>query len=69
MRRQYRIAWLKSLAGLCINISAAWFVVPIIGNSIHVPQNIKDIFVLTGDLVFGMVFLLMSVWLERKTEK
>lgn len=66
MSKKSKKAWMKTTSGICGNIAAAWLVVPVIGNNIHLPQNAKDIVVLTLNIVFGIVFMLLSVWLERK---
>ena len=58
MSTNYR-PWLKSLAGLSINISAAWF-----GLALITPNFINSglgefLIVLTRDVTFGIVFLLI----------
>lgn len=67
-KKKYR-PWLRALSGLSINISAAWFANAFIGPNISLPRNTAEIFSLTLSLVLGIVFLLITVWLERKLEK
>ena len=61
--------WLSALAGLTINISAAWFVVPFIGVNVSLPNEIWDIFVLFGNITFGIIFLLIAVSLEKRLRR
>lgn len=62
-------SWLKAFSGLCINISAAWFAVPFIGYTISFPKDLRNIFTLTLDIAFGIIFLLITVLCEKKLEK
>lgn len=68
MKKKHR-PWIKAFSGLSINISAAWFAVPFIGPSISFPNDKSDFLVLTSDIGFGIVFLLLTVWCEGKLEK
>lgn len=63
--RNYYPAWIRSLSGLSINISAVWFTVSVIGPNLVLPTSPKDYFVLTSQVVFGIVFLLIAVLLEK----
>lgn len=62
-------AWLKALSGLTINISAAWFVVPFIGPNISFPKNLWEFTLLIWSIILGILFLLITVWCERRIEK
>ncbi len=64
--KKYRIAWFRSLSGLAINISAAWFAAAFIGSTIALPKNPEELIFLTVNIIFGIVFLLLSVWFEKK---
>lgn len=68
MSKKYR-PWLKAFSVISSNISAAWFAVPFIGPSISFPKDKSDFLVLTSDIGFGIVFLLLTVWCERRLEK
>lgn len=61
--------WLKAFSQLSINISAAWFATPFIGHALSIPNNLLDFFVLTINIVFGIVFLLLGVFFEKRLEK
>jgi len=56
--------WLKSLSGLCINLSAAWFAV-IMVSPVFPPADVVN---LTRSAFFGTLFLLFSVNLEGRLE-
>lgn len=63
VRRYLTPAWIKSLSGLCINLSAAWlatvFVVPNFTR-----QPITSV-LLTNSISYGILYLLLSVYLEN----
>ena len=60
--------WLKALSALSSNISAAWLAVAFIGPNISVPKNTKEILVLILYIMFGIIFLLITVLLEKELE-
>lgn len=62
-------AWLKALSGLSINLSAAWFATALIGVNIAAPKEFGELLVLTFNLVFGIIFLLLTVKFEENLEK
>jgi len=62
---QYR-PWLKALSGLSINISAAWFAIPFVGSSIAFPGDLLSWRTLIFSILLGILFLLITVWFERK---
>ena len=68
MDKKYR-PWLRALSGLSINFSAAWLVLPFIGSSVSFPQDILDFLVLTLNIVLGIIFLLLTVLIERRLEE
>lgn len=68
MSKKYR-PWLRALSGLSINISAAWFALAFIGPNVSFPDSPEDFLKLTLNIVFGIVFLLLTVYLERRLEK
>ena len=57
-------SWLRSLSGLCVNLSAAWFAT-ILVSSKFVPL---DILLLTRTVSSGILFLLLSVEFEKLLE-
>jgi hypothetical protein len=62
---RWKIAWLKTLSALTVNLSAGWFaVLVIVPNFAHV-GNWDNLIVLFYDLMFGTIFLVSSVWLEK----
>ena len=65
----YHRPLLRALSGFFGNISAAWFAIPFIGSGISFPKDIKDFFVLTLDIGFAIVFLIISVLCEKELEK
>jgi len=69
MERLFTKPWLRAFAGLTINISAAWFAVAFIGPNVSLPSNLWEIFVLTWNIFFGIVFLLLTVSIERRLEQ
>lgn len=59
-------AWLKALSSLSINLSAAWFATLLV-----LPQfspSSASILQLTINFLYGMVFLTLSVNLEKQLE-
>ena len=69
MRKKKYRPWFRAFSGLFINVSAAFFAAAFIGQNIAFPKNFLDIFVLTVNVVFGMVFLLLTVLTEKRLEK
>lgn len=69
MRKFLTKPWLRSWSGLSINISAAWFVAPFIGANLTIPTSIWKLAVLIADLLLGIMFLLITVWCERRLQK
>lgn len=68
VKKKYR-PFLRAFSGLSINISAAWFAVPFIGTSIAFPNDLLSFRTLIASILFGILFLLVTVWFERKLEK
>ena len=67
--KKYYLAWIRSLSGLSINISAIWFTASVIGPNLSLPRNPREFVVLTFQIVFGIVFLLITVLLDKGKEK
>lgn len=61
--------WLKALSSLSINISAAWFGVVIIAPNFLPLEGLKSLLLLTADVSAGILFLIVTVRLERRLEK
>lgn len=61
--------YLKAFSGLSINISAGWLIAPFIGTNISFPDNLGSLIVLIADIILGILFLLITVWCERKLER
>lgn len=68
MDKRYR-PWLKALSGLFINISAAWFALAFIGPNVAFPKSPIEFVLLTSYMIFGILFLVLTVFLERGLEK
>ena len=64
-QNRYR-PWLRAFSGLSINLSAAWLAAPVIGPNVSLPKSIWDFLILTLNIILAIVFLLLSVWCERK---
>lgn len=58
--------WIKTLSGLFVNLSAAWFATIFIIPAFS--QRSDWLFVLTVNLMYGIVYLLLSVKLEELLE-
>jgi|GEM_PF-2189454 len=69
MRKKKYRPWLRAFSGLFINISAAWFASSFIGTNISFPQTIFQFFALTLQIGFGIVFLLLTVRIEKELGK
>lgn len=59
-------AILKALSGLTINLSAGWFGAFVISPNFSPIVGIKEILLLTYDVMFGILFLYLGIKLERK---
>jgi len=57
-------SWLKSIGGLCINLSATWFAVIFITPKLFYKDFIDVIVFLTKSIGFGIFFLMLSVKIE-----
>lgn len=58
-------AFLKALSSVTGNLSAAWFALVFITPNLSYIFTIKTIVVLTYDVVFGIVFLVLTTIIER----
>lgn len=67
MKRTYRL-WLHSLSGICQNLSVALFGLAFITPNFSTLKDLEDILVLTLDILFGMLFLVLSVEMEQILE-
>lgn len=61
--------WLKAYSGLSINLSAGYFAAVFIVQGIEQTQYQARFLILTLNIVLGIVFLLLTVWCERRLEK
>lgn len=57
--------WLKSLSGLFINISAAWFMAAALTTNITKLQKTESYIILCYYLIAGLLYLLLSVKIEE----
>lgn len=57
-------SWLKSIGGLCINLSATWFAIIFITPKLFYKDFIDLIIFLTKTISFGIFFLVLSVKIE-----
>ena len=64
-----RSYWLKAFSGLCINLSAAWFGLAFVTPNFADLSNINILWVLIRDVLFGIVFLVLTAMIERRMEK
>lgn len=64
---RWKIAWLKTLSALTVNLSAGWFAAVIIIPNLSIINGLDNLAVLIYDLVFGSIFLLLGAWLEKKS--
>lgn len=65
---QYKNSIYKALAGLCINLSAGWFGAVIIIPNFKPLTTLFSYLVLISDLLYGILFLVLTVIFERKIE-
>ena len=61
--------WFKALSGLAINLSACWFGAAIITFNFLGPSRVGGFWILTYDVLFGILFLLFTVKLEKHLEE
>lgn len=61
--------WLRAWSGLLINFSAALFIIPITGYTILFPQNLIELGTLFADLLFGIMFLILTVKCEERLKR
>lgn len=59
-------ASLRALSGLSINLSAGWFALAFITPNIVDISGALDILRLTYDLLFGILFLVITIFIEFK---
>lgn len=57
-------SWLKSIGGLCINLSATWFAIFFITPKLFYKDFSELIIFLTKSTGFGIFFLVLSVKIE-----
>lgn len=62
--KRVRLVWLNSLAGICQNISAAWFGLILVSPGFEAFRRDDWLWLLTASLLFGIFFLYLSVWLK-----
>ncbi len=61
----WRIAFIRSLAGLTINLSSGWFGAIVIAPNFSPIKNLSDFLILIYDFIFGTIFLVLSVIIEK----
>lgn len=66
MNKRLRKAILRALSGLCINLSAGWFALAFITPNITAVSNTDDVLRLIYDVLFGILFLGLTVYIEFK---
>ena len=67
MFKEYR-PWLRTISGIFQNFSAGWFGVAIITPNFTGITSLEDVLTLTLDILFGILFLLLSARLEKLLE-
>ncbi len=68
-RKKDTILWLLAVAGVCQNLSAAWFGVIFISPGFEVLQKPEWPLVLIVSFTFGMVMLYLSVYLTKQAKR
>lgn len=68
MQTLFTRPWLKSFSGLAINLSGAWFSVAIVSPNFLKMELLDLILFLTQTIGSGIVFLVLSVYLETLLE-
>lgn len=63
---QFDQAWLKSLSALCINLSAAFFSIILIGGAITAPTNFIQMGILMTNCACSIMTLILGLKIERK---
>lgn len=69
MEKFLKRPWLKAYSGLSINLSAALLAVAFIGPNISFPANPSEFISLLMYVGFAIMFLLITVWIEKELEK
>lgn len=59
-------AWQKTISGLSINISAGWFGLAFLTPNFTDLLKPENTSILIRDIFFGIVFLILTFFLERK---
>lgn len=62
---RYQHSFIKALAGLSLNISAAWFALAFITPNFVDLHALEAVIVLTKDIVLGIVFLVLNIIFEQ----
>ncbi len=61
----WKSAWLSALSGLTINLSSGWFGAIVILPNFSPVKTLADFWVLLYNVVFGSIFLVVTVLIER----
>lgn len=61
--------WLKAIADLLINLSAGWFGAILIAPNFSSLKYPFDLIILTGNLVIGIVSIVIAVRLKRLAKR
>jgi hypothetical protein len=69
LKRRYRKAFLKGLSQVLGNMSAGWFSVSLIAPTVFFPKTADQLIALTGQIILGIVFLVLATLCEKKLEK
>lgn len=62
-------AFLKALSSVTGNLSAAWFAVAFVTPNFTNIFSIKTMSFLTQNIILGIVFLILTAFIERKLAK
>jgi len=60
--------WFAALAGVCQNLSAAWFGAILVLPKIETFKTPVGLGVLTSSIVLGIFFLYLSVWFLKRSK-
>lgn len=61
----WKLAWLNALSGLSINLASGWYGAIIILPNFSPVKTLADFWVLLYNAIFGSIFLVLTVFIEK----
>jgi hypothetical protein len=61
----WKSAWLTAFSGLSVNLASGWFGAILILPNFSPVQTLADFWVLLYNVVFGSIFLIITVLIEK----